>query len=204
MEPRACATAVAEADPGPLPAWSGPGARAKIGVMSLLREDFAGQRQLRFRVADKNVHVFKNKGESTHQVYLKVLAYAFYLDRVELSFDPKTDYKVQPTLAEVDLTGEVCTWVQVGLPPLDKLEYVLRHGDANEVCVVLEASADDADDPDESLEWQVQDAVARIKKQIHYKYTARKLKLLMFRPLDDWFDPDHVDAHPAHHVFYSF
>ena len=172
--------------------------------MSLMREDFAGQRQLRFRVAGKPLHLFKHKGESTHQAYLKVLAFAFYHDQVELTFDPKTDYKVQPTLADVDLTGEVRTWVQVGLPPLDKLEYVLRHGDAEEVCVVLEAAAD-GDDPEEALDRQVEALVARIKKQIHYKYTARKLKVLMFQPLDAWFDPDQeVDPHPAHHVFYSF
>lgn len=173
-------------------------------MMSPMREDFAGQRQLRFRIGGKTLHLFKQRGESTHQVYLKVLAYAFYRDRAELAFEPKTDYKVQPTLAEVDLTGEVRTWVQVGMLPLDKLEYVLRHGDAEEVCIVLEATADETDDPEERPSVQVQELVARIKKQIHYKYTGRKLKILMFRPLDEWFDPEDVDPHPAFHVFYSF
>jgi hypothetical protein len=175
--------------------------------MTPLHEDFAGQRQLRLRIAGKPLHLFKNKGESTHQAYLKALAYAFYRDRAELAFEPKTDYKVQPTLAEVDLTGEVRTWVQVGLLPLDKLEYVLRHGDAEEVCLVLEASEEDESgetDPDDKLAWQVQDLVTRIKRHIHYRYTSRKLKLLMFRPLDEWFDPEDVDPHPTFHVFYSF
>jgi hypothetical protein len=190
-----------------LPAWSKPGAYAIIAAMTPLREDFAGQRQLRFRIAGKQLHLFKHKGESTHQVYLKALAYAFYRDRVELVFEPKTDYKVQPSLADVDMTGEVCTWVQVGLLPFDKLEYVLRHGDAEEVCLVLEATENDESrelDPGEKLAWQVQDLAASIKRHIHYKYTTRKLKILMFRPLDDWFDPDTVDPHPEYHVFYSF
>lgn len=173
-------------------------------VMTPIREDFAGQRQLRFRVDRKPLHIFKHKGESTHQVFLKVLAYAFYADRAELTFDPKTDSKLQPTLAEIDYTGEVKRWVHVGLPPLDKLEYVLRHSSADEVCVVLECPSD-AGDHDDTLSLHVEELVARIKRHIHYRYTTGKLKLLVFESLERWFDPEaDVDPHPAHHVFYSF
>lgn len=195
-----------EAAPDTLPAWWAPEGRAKIAPMSPLREDFAGQRQLRFRIHGKQLHLFKQKGESTHHVYLKVLAHAFYRDRADLVFDPKVDAKVQPSLAEVDLTGRICTWVQVGLPPVDKLEYILRHGHADEVCVVLEALAEEDDDadPEERPALQMQALVEKLRKQIHYKYTAKKLKVLMFRPLEEWFDPEDVDPHPAFHVFYSF
>lgn len=165
--------------------------------MTPIREDFAGQRQLRFRVDRKPLHIFKAKGESTHQVFLKVLAFAFYADRAELQFEPKVAGKIQPTLAEIDFTGEVKRWVQVGLPPFEKIEHVLRHTDADEVCIVLEAP----DDPSAFVE----DLSARIKRHIHYRYTTGKLKLLVFEPLENWFDPDaDVDPHPAHHVFYSF
>ena len=171
--------------------------------MGTLREDFTGQRQLRFRLAGQTLHLFKNKGESTHQVFLKILAFAFYQEYPGLTLDPRTNHKIQPTIAALDLTGEVLIWVQVGLLPLDKLEYVLRHTDAKEVCMVLEA-ASEGGDAEEELDRQVQDLAARIKKQIHYKYTARKLKILMFRPLETWFDPDEVDPHPTSYVFYSF
>lgn len=166
--------------------------------MTPIREDHAGQRQLKFKVGRHPLHLFKNRGESTQTVWLKVLAYAFYRDRAELVFDPKTHFKIQPSLAELDLTGEVRTWVQLGVPQPSELEYILRHSDAGEVCLVVEAAAED------SLDDELEVLKARIKKNVHYKYTTKKLKLLMFQPLEAWFDPDEVDAHPAHHVFYSF
>lgn len=175
-------------------------------MMCPIYEDFAGQRQLRFRVGGKPLHLFKQKGESTHQVYMKVLAYAFYRDRVELQFDPVTNYKVQPALAELDLTGEVRTWVVMGEPSPDSLAYILRHSDAREVCVVMEApeNTDLSLAPNDHLAETVTNLANRLKKQIHYRYTNKKLKLLMFRPLEDFFDPEDVDPHPAFYVFYAF
>ena len=169
--------------------------------MTPIREDFAGQRQLRFRVARKPLHIFKAKGESTHQVFLKVLAFAFYADRAELQFEPRLPGKLQPTLAEIDFTGDVKRWVQVGLPPYEKIEHVLRHTAADEVCIVLECPSE----ADEDVSDYVAELAARIKRHIHYRYTTGKLKLLVFEPLESWFDPEaDVDPHPAHHVFYSF
>lgn len=143
------------------------------------------------------LHLFKARGESTHQVYLKVLAYAFWLEYGDLTFDPKTDYKLDPAVAALDWTGEVRLWIHVGPLPFDKLEYLLRHTDAEEVCWVLEAEGADAQTELEAL-------LARVRRHIHYRYTDRKLRVLMFEPIDPWFDPAHVAPDPACYRYFSF
>jgi len=162
--------------------------------MGPIREDFAGQRQLRFRVQGKPIHLFKHKGESTHQIYLRVLVYALFHERYpNLGFEPKLTLKYHPCLAEVDYTGEVRFWAQCGQVPIDQVAYVLKHTEAEEVVL----AAEDADLDMDRL-------VAQLKRQIHYRYTNGRLRVLLFQPLDDWFDPDHVEADPAHYQLYEF
>ncbi|MEB3197317.1 MAG: hypothetical protein VKP62_08950 [Candidatus Sericytochromatia bacterium] len=169
--------------------------------MTPVREDLTGQRQLRFHFQGEAtpLHLFKHRGESTHQAYLKALAYAFWREQGELTFDPATDYKVTPSLACLDLTGEVRLWVQVGDLPLDKLEYVLRHSDADQVCWVQEMAVG----PANVAEFQAAcDALLqRVKRRIHYRYTTKKLCLLIFDKLEDWFEPDAVALPEAHYRF---
>lgn len=162
--------------------------------MAPLREDFAGQRQLRFRVQGKPLHLFKHKGESTHQIYLRVLVYALYSSRYpSLAFEPKLNLKHAPCLAEVDLTGEVKFWAQCGQVPIDTVAYVLKHTEAEEVVLVAE-----------DLDFDLPTYVAFLKRHIHYRYTTGRLRVLLFRPLDEWFDPDHVEADPDHYQLYAF
>ncbi len=160
-----------------------------MNTMCPIREDFAGQRQLRFRIHGKALHLFKNRGESTHQVYLKVLAYALYGDDIDLVFEPRTDYKVSPDLGSIDLTGEVRTWIQCGNVPIDEIAYVLRHADADRVIWVRELDSLASDYP---AEIDLAPMIAYIRRHIHYRYTTGKLRVVAFRPLDDWFLPDDV------------
>jgi uncharacterized protein YaeQ len=147
--------------------------------MGPIREDFAGQRQLRFRVEGKSIHLFKHKGESTHQVYLRILVYALYHDRYpELEIEPKLSLKYHPCVASADWTGEVKFWAQCGQVPVEQIAYVLKHTEADEV--------------------------AFLKRQIHYRYTTGRLRVLLFAPLDQWFDPDHVEADPDHYQLIEF
>ncbi|MEB3221561.1 MAG: hypothetical protein VKS61_05740 [Candidatus Sericytochromatia bacterium] len=169
--------------------------------MKSLREDLAGQRQLRFHLDGHPavLHLFKAKGESTHQVFLKVLAYAFWGAYGELAFEPKTHHKLGPSLASIDYAGEVRLWVHVGPLPFEKLEHVLRHTDAEEVCWVLEASGEG-----EELETELASLVQRIRRHVHYRYTDRRLRVLLFAPLEGWFDPAHVVLDPARYGYHSF
>jgi hypothetical protein len=160
--------------------------------MSALKEDLAGSRQLRFRVDGKTLHVFKRKGESTHQVYLKVALLALYRSAYpDLELDPRIDCKYQPHVAMVDYTGEVRFWGQVGKLPVDPLAYVLKHTDADEVVI----AGDDIDLPD---------TVAYYKRHLHYRYTTGKLRICVFRPLDEWFNPDDVELSPDDYEIHQF
>jgi hypothetical protein len=162
--------------------------------MGPIREDFAGQRQLRFRVEGKSIHLFKHKGESTHQVYLRILVYALYHDRYpELEIEPKLSLKYHPCVASADWTGEVKFWAQCGQVPVEQIAYVLKHTEADEVVLVAE-----------DLDFDVEKYVAFLKRQIHYRYTTGRLRVLLFAPLDQWFDPDHVEADPDHYQLIEF
>jgi hypothetical protein len=164
-----------------------------------LREDLTGQRQLRFHLEGPPsvLHLFKSRGESTHHVYLKVLAFAFWQEVGDLSFDPRTNHKLGPAVASLDWAGAIRLWVHVGALALDKLEHVLRHSGAEETCWVLEADGEDVDAELEAL-------VQRIRRHIHYKYTDRRLRVLLFAPLETWFEPSHVTLPPAHYRYHSF
>jgi hypothetical protein len=166
-----------------------------------LREDLAGQRQLRFHLDGHPavLHLFKARGESTHHVYLKVLAYAFWHDYGELTFDPKTQHKLGPAVASVDWTGTVRLWVHAGPLALDKLEHLLRHTDADEVCWVLEGETEGT-----ALEAELAALVQRVRRHIHYRYTDRKLRVLMFAPLDAWFEPRRVALDASHYRYHAF
>ncbi|MEB3330458.1 MAG: hypothetical protein VKQ33_14630 [Candidatus Sericytochromatia bacterium] len=169
--------------------------------MTSLREDLAGQRQLRFHLGGQPaaLHLFKARGESTHHVYLKVLAYAFWCDHGELTFDPRTQHKLGPTVASLDWTGAVKLWIHVGPLAFEKLEHLLRHTNAPEVCWVLEGEADG-----EALEAQLAALVQRLRRHVHYKYTDRRLRILMFAPLDAWFEPGRVTLDPAQYRYHTF
>ena len=171
--------------------------------MGPLREDFAGQRQLRFRVEGETLHLFKAKGESSHQVYLKVLAYALYRDQFDLTIDPKIDCKYQPDVASFDLTGEVQLWIRCGPFPTEQIVYVLKHTDAKHVIWVQEHPAGHESKTDFS-DLDNSGRVASIRKQVHYRYANGKLKLLVFRPLDGWFDPDDVILDPHNYQLFEF
>lgn len=162
--------------------------------MGPLREDFAGQRQLRFRVEGKPIHLFKHKGESTHQIYLRVLVYALYRSRYPaLEFAPRLNTKYHPCLAEVDLTGEVRFWAQCGHVPIEQVAYVLKHTEAAEVILAIEEEDFDLDK-----------YVTQLRRNIHYRYTTGRLRVLLFRPLETFFDPDHVQVDPEHYQLYEF
>jgi len=177
--------------------------------MSPIREDFAGQRQLRFRAQGKMLHLFKQKGESTHQVYLKVLTYALYGEQYELEIDPRVDCKYQPHVASLDLTGEVSFWAHCGEISLDQITYVLKHSAAEEVVLVREHNAlmlpgyrqaDLADFDELDLE----PMAAYLKRHIHYRYTKGKLRMVVFRGLDEWFQPDDVEVENRNFHLYAF
>lgn len=162
-----------------------------MNTLKLDREDTAGVRQLRFRVNGESLHLFKQKGESTHQVSLKVAAYALYGSSYRLEFDPRVAIKFQPSLAEIDFTGEVKVWVRVGAIVADQVAYILKHTDAEEVVLVTE----DID---------LEDAVAHLKRHIHYRYTTGKLRIVVFRPLEEWFHPDDVVVRRANYQLFEF
>ncbi|MNT01494.1 hypothetical protein D3C72_1359620 [compost metagenome] len=162
--------------------------------MGPLREDFAGQRQLRFRVQGKPIHLFKHKGMSTHQVYLRILVYAMFLDRYpSLEIEPRLNNKHHPCVAGLDFTGEVQFWAQCGPIDADGAAWVLKHTEAEEVVLATEDIAFDMDK-----------TVAALRRHIHYRYTTGRLRILVFRPLDEWFDPDRVDVPPDAYQLYEF
>lgn len=159
-----------------------------------IREDFAGQRQLRFRVNGQSIHLFKHKGESTHQVFLRIVVYALYRDRYpDLEIDPKLSLKYSPCVASSDWTGEVKFWAQCGDVPADQIAYVLKHSDADEVVIAIE-----------DLDVDLAKTVAHLKRHIHYRYTTGRLRILLFKPLEQWFDPDHVVIDPDDYQLIEF
>ena len=170
--------------------------------MGPIREDFAGQRQLKFRVKRETLHLFKAKGESTYQVYLKVLAYAFYGSQYDLTIDPRIDCKYQPHVASIDLTGGVRFWAHCGPIAMDHLAYVLKHSHADEVVLVEEHQAGE-EDPD-FTELDFTDRVARLRRHLHYRYTDGKLRILSFRALDEWLDPEDVEINPYNYHLIRF
>jgi hypothetical protein len=162
--------------------------------MGPLREDFAGQRQLRFRVQGKPIHLFKHKGESTHQVYLRILVYAMFLERYpSLEIDPRLTFKYHPCVAALDYTGEVTFWGQCGKVSDDQVAWVLKHTEADEVVLAIE-----------DLDFDLSKYVATLKRHIHYRYTTGRLRVLLFRPLDEWFDPDRVEIDPDDYQLIEF
>ena len=162
--------------------------------MGPLREDFAGQRQLRFRVDGIPLNLFKHKGKSTHQVYLQVLVYALYRAKYpSLEIEPKLQFKYSPCVASLDLTGAVEFWAQCGIVPPEQVAYVLKHTAAQEVVLAIE-------DLDVDLDKQV----AALRRHIHYRYTTGRLRVLLFRPLEEWFDPERVEVDSDHYQLYEF
>lgn len=159
--------------------------------MSPIREDFAGQRQLRFRVDGRLFHLFKHKGESTHQVYLKILVVALYGHRYPLEIDPAVDGKLQPHVASLDLTGEIRFWAHAGEITSDQVEHILKHTDAEEVVLVKEAV-------------DIASFAAQLKKRIHYRYTTKRLRILSFHPLEGWFDPEDVRVTAEDYELFEF
>lgn len=139
---------------------------------------------VRFQLGRRDQLVlFKQRDEPTSHLVLKAIAYAlFFRHKVNLQVSPRLDYKVQPDLAALDLRGEPEVWIQCAPGNLDKIEYVCKHVPARQIVLVTE------EDSTEEL-------VARLRKRIHYKHTARKLKLVNFRPpVESWLDPDHLDV----------
>jgi hypothetical protein len=173
-------------------------------LMGPIREDFAGQRQLRFRVRGETLNLFKSKGESTHHVYLKVLAYALYGDRGPLEFDPRTAYKHHPHLAAFDLTGRPTLWIHAGPIAVDEIAYLLKHSHADDVVLVEEHDPAEGETAEDFTDLDFSDRKARLARHIHYRYTRGKLKILVFRPLDDWFDPDQVELDPYNYHLVEF
>lgn len=171
--------------------------------MGPIREDIAGQRQLRFRVRGETLNLFKSKGESSHQVYLKVLAYAFYGGRYDLTIDPRIDCKYQPSVASIDLHGEVRLWIHCGPVETDRVTYLLKHSHADEIVLVEEHQPAEGEAAD-FTDLDFTDRVTRLRKQIHYRYTNGKLRILVFRPLDDWFNPDDVELDPYNYHLIEF
>jgi len=159
--------------------------------MSPIREDFAGQRQLRFRIDGQPYHLFKQKGESTHQVYLKVLVVALYGHRYPLEIDPHVDGKLKPHVASIDLTNEIRFWAHCGEINSDQVEHILKHTDAEEVVLVREAIEVDA-------------YAAQLRKKVHYRYATKRLRILSFHPLEGWFDPEHVRVDAENYELYEF
>lgn len=159
--------------------------------MSPIRGDFAGQRQLRFRVDGRLYHLFKHKGESTHQVYLKILVVALYGQRYPLEIDPHVDGKLQPHVASIDLTNEIRFWAQVGEITSDQVEHILKHTDAEEVVLVKEGV-------------DLASYAALLKKRIHYRYTTGRLRIVSFRPLEGWFDPEDIQVTSDDYELFEF
>jgi hypothetical protein len=71
--------------------------------------------------------------------------------------------------------------------------WVLKHTDAEEVVLAAEDTAFDMDK-----------TVAALRRHIHYRYTTGRLRILVFRPLDEWYDPDRVDVPPDAYQLYEF
>lgn len=162
--------------------------------MPTLREDLAASGQLRFRVHGDSLRLFKAKGESVHQIYLKVLTYALYAERFDsLEIDPRVDCKYAPHVAHLDLTGDVQFWAHCGDVSMEQVAYILKHSDAEEVVLVREDERSNLDD-----------YVAYVKRHIHYRYTTGRLRLLSFQPLEAWFDPDSVRVSPDDYTLYAF
>jgi hypothetical protein len=172
--------------------------------MGPIREDFTGQRQLRFRLRGETLHLFKAKGESTHQVYLKVLAYAFYGDTYNLTIEPKLDCKYQPHIASIDLTGSVRFWGHCGPIALDQVAYLLKHSHADQVVLVEEHQPSETEIASDFAELDFTDRMAHLRRHIHYRYTNGKLRILVFRPLDDWFDPEDIALDPYNYHLIQF
>ncbi len=97
---------------------------------------------------------------------------------------PRVDYRIQPDLAAIDLEGKPEIWIQCGNGRnLEQdLEYICKHVPAREVVLVAE-------------EQDTESLVERLKKKVHYRYTADKLKVINFHPpVANWLDPDNVDV----------
>lgn len=161
--------------------------------MPTVREDLAASGHLRFRVRGENLKLFKAKGMSFTQIHLRVLVHALYADRYPLEFDPRIDCKYQPHVASLDLTGEVKLWAFCGEMSVETIAYVLKHSDAEEVVLAREEE-----------DFDVQAYVSYLKRHIHYRYTTGRLRVLAFRPLDAWFDPEHIDVTADDYVLYQF
>ncbi|MDB5099139.1 MAG: hypothetical protein JWM80_3560, partial [Cyanobacteria bacterium RYN_339] len=60
------------------------------------------------------------------------------------------------------------------------------------------------DEDPEFTDLEFTERITRLRKQLHYKYTDGKLGILVFRPLDEWFDPDDVEINPYNYHLIRF
>ena len=119
-----------------------------------------------------------------------------------MSIDPKIDFKYPPHVGSIDLTGGVRFWAHCGPVALDQVAYVLKHSQADEV-VLVEEYTQCQEDPD-FTDLDFSDRVTRLRRHIHFRYTDGKLRLLVFRPLDEWFNPDQVEIDPYNYHLVRF
>jgi hypothetical protein len=151
-----------------------------------MKEDSDQEGRFRYRIGRRDqIVLFKHKGETTAHLDLKAIAYAlFFRDCQNLQMNPRTDYRVQPDLADIDMEGRPDLWIQCvnGRNVEQDLEYICKHVPAREVVLVAEEQDTDR-------------LVERLKKKVHYRYSADKLKVINFHPpVADWLDPDNVDV----------
>ncbi|MBM3275582.1 MAG: YaeQ family protein [Candidatus Sericytochromatia bacterium] len=141
--------------------------------------------RFRFRLGRRDqIVLYKHKDETASHVLLKAAAYALYFRECEnLQLNPRLDYKVQPDLAALDLEGQPRLWIQCinGRDVID-LEYICKHVPAEAVILLAEEEDTEA-------------LVARVKRRVHFKYAAAKLRVINFHePVADWLDPENVEV----------
>lgn len=151
-----------------------------------------GHMRFRFGRRDQLV-LYKQKGETLTHVYLKAATYALFFREVEgLAVDPKLRYKFPADLAALDPAGDPRFWVIVEDVSLPRLEWTLRHVPASEVVLVTEGG-------------DLERLVAQIRREIHYRYTHRRLLVYHFlQPVEDWLDPDGVEVPDGAYDIFHF
>ncbi len=156
-----------------------------LACLATMKDDTNLEGRFRFRVGRRDqIVLFKQKGESPSHIRLKAIAYAlFFRDCDNLQIDPRLDYKVHPDLASLNLEGEPDVWIQcVNGRDVEDVEYICKHSPAREVVLVAEVQ-------------DTKELINRLKKRVHYRYLADKLRLINFsQPVEDWLDPDNLDV----------
>lgn len=147
-------------------------------------EDTDLEGRFRFRVGRRDhLVLYKRKGETADHVRLKAVAYAMFFREFEnLQINPKLDFKIQPDLVSLNLEGEPDVWIQCDERKAGDIEYICKHTPAREVVLVTQDASTD-------------DLIKRLKRHIHYRYAASKLKIVNFHdPVEDWMDPDQLEV----------